>query len=63
MTIYKHVFKQNKKQIIRHFVTSPFKSMCFQIFWQKLLSQINRSYNREKVPIERKLIYAINNLL
>ena len=34
--------------IIRHLVTSPFKSMYFQIFWQKLLPQNNRSYNREK---------------
>ena len=34
--------------IIRHLVTSPFKSIFFQIFWQKLLPQKNRSYNREK---------------
>ena len=34
--------------IIRHLVTSPFKSIFFQIFWQKLLPQNNRSYNREK---------------
>ena len=33
--------------IIRHLVTSLFKSMYFQIFWQKLLSQNNRNYNRE----------------
>ena len=45
--------------IIRHLVTSPFKSIIFPDFWQKLLSPKNRSYNREKVPNERKLIYAI----
>ena len=43
-----HFEVQSQDIIIRHFVTSPFKSMCFQIFWQKLLSQNNRSYNREK---------------
>ena len=47
--------------IIRHLVTSAFKSMYFQIFGQKLLPQNNSSYNREKVPNERKLIYAIHN--
>ena len=49
--------------IIRHLVTSPFKSMYFKIFWQKLLSQNNRSYNREKIPNEHKLIYAIYNFI
>ena len=34
--------------IIRHLVTSPFRSIFFQIFWQKLLPQNNNSYNREK---------------
>ena len=43
-----HFEVQSQDIIIRHFVTSPFKSMCFTIFWQKLLSQNNRSYNREK---------------
>ena len=38
---------QSQDKIIRNLVTSPFKSMYFQIFWQKLLSQNNRSYNRE----------------
>ena len=37
--------------IIRHLVMSPFKSMYFQIFWQKLLPQNNRSYNREKSTV------------
>ena len=49
--------------IIRHLVTSPFKSTYFQIFWQKILSQNNRSYNREKLPNECKLIYAIYNFI
>ena len=35
--------------IIGHLVTSPFKSMYFKIFWQKLLSQNNKSYDREKI--------------
>ena len=39
---------QSQDIIIRHLVTSPFKLMYFQIFWQKLLAQNNRSYNREK---------------
>ena len=34
--------------IIRRITTSPFKSMYFQIFFGKLLSQNNRRYNREK---------------
>ena len=38
---------QSQDKIIRHLVTSPFKSMYFQIFWQKLLSHNNRTYNRE----------------
>ena len=54
---------QSQDIITRHFVTSPFKSMCFQIFWQRLLLQNNRSYSRKKVPNERKLIYAIYNLI
>ena len=54
---------QSQDIIIRHFVTSPFKSMCFQIFLQRLLSQNNRSYSRKKVPNEHKLIYAIYNLI
>ena len=40
-------------------MTSPLKSMYFQIFWQKLLSQNNYSYNRQKLPNVHKLIYAI----
>ena len=37
--------------------------MYFQIFWQELLSKNNRSYNRKKVPNERKLIYAIYDFI
>ena len=39
---------QSQDIIIRHLVTSPFKSMYFQIFWQKILSQNNTGYNSEK---------------
>ena len=50
---------QSQDIIIRRLVTSPYKPMYFQKFWQKLLSQNSRSYNPEKVPNKRKLIYAI----
>ena len=42
-----YVEVQSQDIIIRHLVTSPLK-LYFQIFWQKILSQNNRSYNREK---------------
>ena len=63
VSVYAIAKRYTQDIIIRHLVSSPFKSMYFQIFWQKLLAQNNRSYNREKVPNDCKLIYAIYNLI
>ena len=41
-------YMQSQDIIIRRISTSTFKSMYFQIFFAKLLSQNNRRYNREK---------------
>ena len=34
--------------IIRHFVMSPFKSMFFKFFLEKILLKNYKSYNRER---------------
>ena len=41
--------------IVRHLVTSPFKSVCFQIFCKNYCRKTTK-----KVPNESKLIYTIN---
>ena len=49
--------------INRHLVTSPFKSMFFQIFWQNYCRKTIEATTVKKVPNERKLIYAIYNFI
>ena len=49
--------------IIRHLVTSPFKSMYFQIFGKNYCRKTIEATTVKKVPNERKLIYAIYNFI
>ena len=49
--------------IIPHLVTSSFKSMYFQIFWQNYCRKTIEATTVKKVPNERKLIYAIYNFI
>ena len=49
--------------IIRRIITSPFKSMYFQIFWQNYCRKTIEATTAKKVPNERKLIYAIYNFI
>ena len=54
----------NKRFIMcTHLVTSPFKSMYFQIICKNYCRKTIEATIAKKVPNERKLIYAIYNFI
>ena len=54
---------QSQDIIIRHLVTSPFKSMYFQIFGKNYCRKTIEATTVKKVLNERKLIHAICNFI
>ena len=52
-----------KDIIIHHLVTSPFKSMYFQIILQNYCRKTIEATTVKKASNERKLIYAIYNFI
>ena len=52
-----------RETIICHLVTSPFKSMYYQISCKNSCSKTIEATMMKKIPNDSKLIYAINILL